>query len=357
MRSELVSIVHKIYGEMAHLTPGQDVLVISNSITAPDIVELFIGEAREFGATSQGLIVPTQPSAVFQPSIEWSPTVAAATTTPDLIVDLSIGYTRFMAEAVKRGARIISPGDGHGHENLEEVLIRTVGRVDLDAIRHEADQLAEWFTEANECRVTSAEGTDLVVDIGGLRGGANDGYLWDPDLQQWKTTWSLVPPAQPGVFLPTGRASGWIACDGFLIWEPDDIEFPKTPLMLHVADGYVDRIEGDTWLAPRLTNWLERLARSGDRSPYHGPVHLNIGTNPQAKLSQHLEFERVRGTITFGWGDNAMLFELTEADLPTVSSPVHWDCMIRLPSLWLDDRQVIDRGMMVEDLNAVHSKA
>lgn len=346
MRSELVSIVNTIYTEMAHLQPDTDVLVIADSRTAPDDVELFVGQARALGATAQALLIPTPPSATFQTSLTYSPTIVAATTKADLIVDLSVGYAQFMVDAVKRGARIISPGDGTGHENLAEVLIRTVGRVDLHKLRREADRIAAAFAAASVCHISSDAGTDLTIDLEGLGGDSGDGFLWDEDRQEWKTSWALVPGAQPGVLLPPRRCNGWIAIDGFLLWEPDDIEFPSTPVRLHVTDSQIDAVEGDAWHAPRLLRWLHSVDVQKDGSPFHGPVHANIGTNPQAKLSQHLEFERLRGTITFGFGDDAMLSELLEAEKETVSSPVHWDAMALLPTIRLDDETIVDEGVI-----------
>jgi hypothetical protein len=346
MRNELAAIAHTIYTEMAHLAPGSDVLVIADSRTARDDVEVFVGQARALGATAQALLIPTPRSASFQPSIEYSPTIAAATTQADLIVDMSVGYAQFMVDAVKRGARIISPGDGTGHENLTEVLLRTVGRVDIHQLRREADAVAAAFSRANTCHMTSEEGTDLTIDIDGLEGEPGDGFLWDPDRQTWKTTWALVPPAQPGVLLPPGRCNGWIAIDGFLLWEPDDIEFPRTPVRLHITDSTIDAIEGDGWHAPRLQNWLNSLTENGDRSALHGPVHALIGLNPQAKLSQHLEFERLRGVVTFGFGDDAMLSQLLTTPKETVASPVHWDAMILRPTVRLDGRVISEDSVI-----------
>lgn len=51
-----------------------------------------------------------------------------------------------------------------------------------------------------------------------------------------------------------------------------------------------------------------------DRSVLQGPAHCNVGANPQAKLTDHQEFERLRGTITFGWGDSAVVAELAGLD-------------------------------------------
>jgi hypothetical protein len=77
--------------------------------------------------------VETPPPRSVQTSIEWSRTVAAATTTPDLIVDLAVGHSWFLAEAIERGARVICPGDGAGGAHLQETLMRTIGAADLGA--------------------------------------------------------------------------------------------------------------------------------------------------------------------------------------------------------------------------------
>lgn len=350
IRSELVPIVATIYREMAHLEPGTDVLVVADSRTHRDDVELFVGQARAMGATAQALIVPTPPSASFQPSLEYSPTITAAVQAADLIVDLSIGYSRIMVDAIHKGARIISPGDGTGHENLADVLLRTVGRVDIHQVRREADHVAGLFSRAHRCVITSDAGTDLAIDLDGTEGIAADGFLWDPDVGDWKTTWALVPGAQPGVLLAPGLCNGWIAIDGFLLWAPDDIEFPRTPVLVHVTDSVIDEICGDPWHAERLRAWLDELASLGDEGARCGPVHANLGTNPQAKLSQHLEFERIRGTITFGFGDDSLLSKMVSFPRECVSSSVHWDGMITRPTLRLDDTTVVLDGHILESL-------
>jgi len=63
-------------------------------------------------------------------------------------------------------------------------------------------------------------------------------------------------------------------------------------------------------------------------------------------LTQHQEFERLRGTITFGWGDNSALASLMKTPIETVSSPAHWDSMMLRPTLDLDGRVVIDHGVL-----------
>jgi len=58
--------------------------------------------------------------------------------------------------------------------------------------------------------------------------------------------------------------------------------------------------------------------------PY-GPVHLNIGNNPNAMLTQSQEWERVYGSITCGMGDFSLLGQLMPGIDPGIlnKSTVH----------------------------------
>jgi leucyl aminopeptidase (aminopeptidase T) len=348
LRPEFIRVVDMIYREMCNLQPGTNVLIISDSRTPPHVVAAFMGGAMAMGAEAMVAQNATPPPPSVQPGIKWNPMVIAASTKADLIVDLSVGYAKFMVDAVLRGARIIMPGDGTGGHHIDESLMRNMLTTDMHKLRREADQIAALFTQANTCHITSEEGTDIVFDIEGLKGGAGDGFLWDPDKGEWKSSWAIVPPAQPGIMLPKGRGNGVISVDGFLLYEPAyDHESPPSPVFLTIEDGKLVHIEGHPLFAGRLRHWLESLP---DDSGYYGPIHLNLGTNPRAMMTQHLEFERIRGTIDFGFGDNSMLAPLEGRDFETVKSDVHWDLLIMRPTMKLDDKVVVENGIIPEPL-------
>jgi leucyl aminopeptidase (aminopeptidase T) len=250
-------------------------------------------------------------------------------------------------DAVLRGARVICPGDGTGGHHLEETLIRTILGVDIHALRREADHIAALFTQASTCHITSEEGTDFIVDIGGLKGQPGDCFLWDRDTEEWKSSWALLPPAQPGITLPKGMGNGVIAVDGFLLYEPAyDHETPSSPVYLTIENGKLVNIEGHPLYAGRLRHWLGSLP---DIACYYGPVHFNLGTNPKAMMTQHQEFERLRGTIDFGFGDNSMLAPLEGENFEVVKSDVHWDLLIMRPTMTLDDKVVVEDGIMPDE--------
>lgn len=348
LRAEFVQVVHMIYQDMCNLQPGTNVLIIADSRTPPHVVSAFMGGAMVFGAEATVVQNATPPPPSVQPGIEWNSMVIAASKEADLIVDLSVGYAQFIVDAVVRGARVIMPGDGTGAHHIEESLIRTMLAADVHALRREADQIAALFTQAKECHITSEEGTDIVFNIEGLIGNPSDGFLWDPDRGEWKSSWAIVPPAQPGLTLPKGSGNGIIAVDGFLLYEPAyDHETPTSPVFLTIEDGRLVKIEGHPLFAGRLRHWLESLP---DDSGYYGPIHFNLGTNPRAMMTQHLEFERIRGTIDFGFGDNSMLTPLMGQDFPTVKSDVHWDLLIMRPTMKLDGQVVVQNGVIPSSL-------
>lgn len=348
LRPEFIRVVNMIYKDCCNLQPGAKVLVLSDSRTPPHVVSTFMGCAMAFGAEAMVAQNATPPPPSVQPSIKWNDMVIAASREADLIVDLSVGYAQFIVDAVMRGARIIMPGDGTGAHHIEESLIRTMLAADIHALRREADHIAELFTRASHCRITSEEGTDIEFNIEGLDGNPSDGFLWDPDKETWKSSWAIVPPAQPGITLPAGSGNGTLAVDGFLLYEPAyDHETPSSPVYLTIENGKLVDIQGHPLFAGRLRHWLASLP---DDSGYYGPVHFNIGTNPRAMMTQHLEFERIRGTIDFGFGDNSMLAPLSKANFKTIKSDVHWDLLLMRPTVLLDGKLIVENGIIPDQL-------
>jgi len=348
-RSEFAEVVDTIYDEMANLQSDTNVLIIADSRTPRDVVSAFMGGAMTYDATVSTIENETPPPPSLQPSTEWNSMVQTAAKEADLIVDLAVGYADFIVDAVLDGTRVIMPGDGTGAEHIQESLIRTVLAADIHELRREADQIADLLTEGDEVVITSEEGTDLTIDISGLKGDPSDGFLWDPDEETWKSSWAIVPPAQPGMTLPKGKGNGVIAVDGYLLYEPAyDHETPTEPVYIHIDDGKITKVEGDPLFAGRLREWLNSL--DGESGAF-GPVHFNVGTNPRAMLTQHLEFERIRGTIDFGFGDSSSLARLLDYNFEPIESDVHWDVLIMRPTMKVDDTEVISNGFISNEFN------
>lgn len=346
LKPDLIPVVHTIYREMCNLTAGSRVLVIADARTPQSTVSVFQGVAMALGAeavTLEAAIPPGGPT--YQPAVRWPGMIAAAAREADLIVDLAVGYATFVAEALERGARLIMPGDGIGGPYLDDMLIRTIRDGDIHAIRRSADRIARRFTESSRCSLISGDGDELVVDISGLDGVAADGFLWDADRGDWKSNYAILPPAQPGVPIPRGRANGTVTVDGTVLWHPIYHEEPRQPLRLTFENSRLVRLEGDKYLANRIRQWLAEL---GDAGAWEGPVHLNIGINPNALLTQNQEWERVHGSVTCGMGDLSVGSRLfgSVSELQWTQSRVHWDWTVMQPTVLLDGVPLLADGVL-----------
>ena len=347
LKPETLVVVDKIYRDMCNLQPGTKVLIITDSRTPRHVVTVFMGAAMAMGASVSVSENPMPPPPTLQPGFEWNPMVKAAAAEAELIIDLAVGYADFMAEAVERGAHIMSPGDGTGGHHIEDTLIRTMLTIDIEALRKEAIAIAELFTNASTLHMTSEEGTDFELDISGLEGISSDEYLWNKEEQKFTGTWSALPPAAPGIIIPKGRGNGVMAVDGFLLYEPAyDHEKPTGPVFLTFEDGKIVKVEGEPLFAGRLNHWLDAQP---DDSAQYGPVHLNLGLNPRAMLTQHPEFEKLRGTVCCGIGDSSLLVRMWHGfDLEPNVSHMHWDILLMRPTLKLDDQVICDKGFVVD---------
>lgn len=348
LKPDLFPTVNIIYRDMCNLQAGERVLIIADARAPEHLVAAFHGVALIFGA-DVAVIETSIPrgGATYQPSASWSPMIAAASREADLIMDLSVGYAEFIVEAIKRGARVFSPSDGIALPYTDEVLIRTILHADVDAIRRRADRIAELFSAASTCTMKTGDAV-LQVDISGVQGSAGSGFLWDPDSKSFKDRWAFAPPAQPGVLIPEGRANGEVLVDGTLLYHPVYHAAPPTPLRLRYEEGRLVDIGGDPLFAGRLRNWLEEL---GDDGAFKGPVHLNLGINPNALLTQHPEWERVMGSVTCGMGDLSLLGVLMKDQAHVMpKASVHWDWTTLRPTIHLDEIELVKEGIVNSDV-------
>ena len=137
--------------------------------------------------------------------------------------------------------------------------------------------------------------------------------------------------------LPAGEAfiaplenigDGKIVVDGCISY----IGPVKDDVILTLKDGYIVSIEGDESAAD-LKGFLED--KDGEAK---GIAEFGIGTNPGAKIIGHpLVDEKVWGTIHIAFGMNATIGGVRESN-------IHYDCIIKEPTVWIDDLMVMDKG-------------
>ena len=92
------------------------------------------------------------------------------------------------------------------------------------------EDLCNLQADRNVLIISDARTPDyIVIDLTDVNGESGCGFLWDPDRNDWKSSWTFLPPAQPGILVPRGRGNGSINVDGTLLYHPIYHEKPDSP--------------------------------------------------------------------------------------------------------------------------------
>jgi len=210
-----------------------------------------------------------------------------------------------------------------------DMLVRTIGRVDMKALSEFQGKLANMLKVAKRIRLTSPAGEDVEMDFDPKGPVVNDVGFADTPGPHF-----LSGQLTPGY---SSSVNGLIVFDGSVV---PPIGLVKEPIKLYVRKGRVEKLEGGKD-ALALDSWLNSFQ---DPSMFR-VAHLSFGTNPGAKLTGNIvEDERVWGSTEWGLG-------YVGPDLTNDGSPItaasHTDGTCLNTSVYLDDVQVFDNGKLV----------
>ncbi|WP_374575337.1 hypothetical protein [Phenylobacterium sp.] len=344
LKPEFLKVTQYILREQAGLKSGERVLLIYDSHTPQHVIDAFLGTAAQAGAEVYALKTPMAPHPAVQPGFVWSQLVISAAEEADLIIDMAIGYAEFLVKLAKKGARIIVPGDATGAPHIEDSLIRCLMLEDPRAVRREAKAIGKIMDAGKVMRVTSAAGTDFTLNIDGLDADVGDGFMYDEN-GELLTSYQITPGGMPGFIVPAGSGDGVLALDGIMLYE-NVHHIPRDPVFFTMEKGRIREITGDRYVATRLRQWLKSL---NDENAYNGPVHINLGLSRMARLTEHLEWERVRGAVVCGFGDNSILAPYYARKKMALSrSIVHWDVQMQIATIDIDGQRICEDGVVGE---------
>jgi leucyl aminopeptidase (aminopeptidase T) len=210
--------------------------------------------------------------------------------------------------------------------------------IDYAKMREDAAKLKKVIDAGRSMHVTAPGGTDVTISIEGRLGYADDGDFRTPG------SGGNVPCGEVYVSPVVGSTKGTIVYDGTLDLIPHAVQ-PKEPVRLDFKNGYIDKVTGGAD-AEALLN----VIRSGEkRARENGLVaeernarnigELGIGLNYKAKMVNNmLEDEKVGKTCHFAIGFNY------DNDGPAL---IHQDCLVKSPSIWVDDIQILKDGEII----------
>jgi leucyl aminopeptidase (aminopeptidase T) len=231
----------------------------------------------------------------------------------------SLTHTNARREASKKGVRIATlPGI------TEDMMIRTLS-ADYQRVAELSRKLAEILDAAQVIRVVSEKGTDITLPKSGRKAMADTGLYHNPGEM------GNLPAGEAFLAPLEGQSNGVIVVDGAMA----GVGIVKKPIRIVVENGYATEITG----GPEA-DALKALMEPHGRDAFN-VAEFGMGTNYKAKLTgQILEDEKVLGTVHIAFGDNVSMGG-------TVSVASHLDGLIKKPTVYVDDRMIMEKGKLL----------
>jgi leucyl aminopeptidase (aminopeptidase T) len=250
------------------------------------------------------------------------PEVAELMTRVDVVLcptSKSLTHTDSRRAASAVGVRVATlPGV------TEEIMVRCMN-ADYHRIAERTLALCAMLERATVVRVQAPAGTDVTMPIAGRQAHASSGLFRE------KGQWGNLPTGEAYLAPLEGRSQGLVVVDGSMA----GVGVVREPIRIVVKDGYATDITGGAEAA-RLRALLEPHGRDA-----YTVAEFGIGTNDKAILTGIiLEDEKVMGTIHIALGDNKSMGG-------SVRVASHLDGLIREPTVWLDDRKIMEGGRLL----------
>lgn len=308
---------HSIIRDNACLKPGETLLIVTDEPTET------IGRALYQAARADGhrALIIVMPEGTITGEEPPSP-VAAAMKEADVVLcptAKSLTHTNARIEAARTGSRVITmPGI------TPAMMMQGAACADYARVEALTKTITDMLSHANVARIEK-DGHVLELDLSGRRGIASPGVYREPGAcGNFPSGEAYIAPRENG-------SSGTMAIDGSMV----GVGVLDNPLVVTVESGRLVMVEGENdngAYANQLAVLLEK--------PENGVVaELGIGTNEAALLCGIiLEDEKLYGTVHIAFGTNTSFGGENKADC-------HYDGIILKPTLYLDDRCVIDRGV------------
>ncbi len=297
--------------------PGEGVLVVTDEPLRP------IGYALWQAAKDLGhevLLVEMLPRATngAEPPDE----VAALMARTHLVLcptSKSLTHTDARRAASAAGARVATlPGV------TEEIMVRCMN-ADYHRIADRTRRICDLLATTRVVRVAAPAGTDITMPIAGRTPHASSGLFHE------NGQWGNLPTGEAYLAPLEGKSQGVVVVDGSMA----GVGVTREPIRIAVRDGYATEITGGRE-ADALRALLEPHGGDG-----RNVAEFGIGTNDRAILTGViLEDEKVMGTIHIAFGDNKSMGG-------SVRVASHLDGLVKQPTVWFDDRKVMEAGRLL----------
>lgn len=228
----------------------------------------------------------------------------------------SITHTNAKINAVKAGARLASmPGI------TEDMFSEGAITADYNEVEALTLKVTEILSHAKTAKIIK-DGHTLEMSLENRKGIPSTGiYKNSGEAGNLPSGEAYIAPLEDS-------ANGSMIIDGSMV----GVGLLKSPLYAVIRDGRLVKLEGEDANKLQILFDNEKNATLGE---------LGIGTNHAARLTGViLEDEKIYGTVHIAFGTNVSFGGTNKANC-------HLDGVITYPTLYLDDKLVIENGKIL----------
>lgn len=315
--------------KQSQVRAGEKVVVYADSFTNPVYAPAFVAAARDLGAEafaiSQPLINADASNRLGRANPQ--PLIIEVMKLADFVVDVSTGgmlYSNDHEAILATGTRILRVREP------EDILLRLMPSED---VKDRANRGVSRYRSAKKIHLTSADGTDLVMNKGSRP--ASNQYGMADEIGRWDH-WGT------GLVCTTVEEE---TVEGVLVFSPGDVLFPferyvTEPFRIHFEKGVAHRLEGGRE-AMMLGDYLDRHGDEGARRLSH--VGWGIEHRATWEALSIRNWDNAGGVETRSCYGNVLLAIGENRDLGGKNpSRLHIDMAFRSTRLEIDDEPIVD---------------
>ena len=236
-----------------------------------------------------------------------------------LITTTSLTHTKARRDASSKDVRIATM------PNITKEIFIRFSKADVKTIYNLGENIRKFFNSSGKVRLVTDKGTDINFNI---RTEQIPQILNnDADFLDKKGDFGNIPLGEVSCRPLEKTANGKFVIDVSVLGELVD-----KPIEVFVEDGIAINIKGGK-TAEKLKNELNKVGKDAFIL-----AELGIGTNGSAKITGNtLEDEKVLGTCHIAFGNNLSYGGTNDV-------PVHLDAIIGKPTIFFDDKKIMEKG-------------
>lgn len=328
---ELAKAARILTEELLALKKGEIFVITADTMSDMRVVNATAAAAYAAGAKPMVILTATPPGPArmvddFLPS----DALKAALQNADAWVEFNFMYLLYSDISLssfkqnKRLREIVLPCMS------DDVFIRMFANTDHNALKDFMECITGKTEKASKIRFTSATGMDVTFNnMPGWPISCDTGYASTPGVHQLSGQIGWEPDFD--------SVNGVIVFDGSLV---PQIGIVDEPVRVYMEKGTIVKIEGGA----KAREW-DSFLRGFDDPQMLRVSHVCYGFHPNAKLSGFLgEDERVWGCTQWGFGSIGPCPLYPDG----LAARSHSDGVSLNTSIWLDDMQITDKGVMLD---------